>query len=393
MNRRNNHEGEIDRTRRGVPLPPDLSKPEVVRESLAVKDLTAEHSKHAVNLIKEGVTAELLEQNFPNVTALRGDPVVSVADNFDRLGYEANAIGRSSIRTRYIDENHILRTQLASLMPARLEKMSDQGVGQDTTFVLSGLAFRRDVIDQTHAESFHQLGIWRVARSPDRPLGTEHLTQLVATVLAEAGSPRKLITRKEGHPFLLDSVDIHIQTTDEPVKLLEVGFVHPGVLRKNGLNPEEYSGIALNAGLDRLVMARKNIRDIRFLRAENSAIASQMFDLLPFQEYTDLSMVSRDILYAVPAEATLEDVCEGLREGFGPDACLIQAVSLKSVRRYAETDAAARAGLGLKPNQKSVLVRVTLGHPDCTIRREQVHDLCQRVYPRIHQGTRLAYGY
>jgi phenylalanyl-tRNA synthetase alpha chain len=42
-------------------------------------------------------------------------------------------------------------------------------------------------------------------------------------------------------------------------------MVHPAVLRAGGVDPERWSGFAFGFGLDRLVMMRYGIDDIRHL--------------------------------------------------------------------------------------------------------------------------------
>jgi phenylalanyl-tRNA synthetase alpha chain len=43
------------------------------------------------------------------------------------------------------------------------------------------------------------------------------------------------------------------------------GMVHPNVLKNCGIDPEEWSGFAFGMGLDRLVMLKYGISDIRKL--------------------------------------------------------------------------------------------------------------------------------
>ena len=47
------------------------------------------------------------------------------------------------------------------------------------------------------------------------------------------------------------------------IELLGCGMVHPKVLSNCGIDPEEYSGFALGMGLERMVMRRYNIDDLR----------------------------------------------------------------------------------------------------------------------------------
>ena len=45
------------------------------------------------------------------------------------------------------------------------------------------------------------------------------------------------------------------------------GVIHPNVLRSAGLDPEEWTGFYINIGLDRLVMMRYGVEDVRFFRS------------------------------------------------------------------------------------------------------------------------------
>jgi phenylalanyl-tRNA synthetase alpha chain len=47
------------------------------------------------------------------------------------------------------------------------------------------------------------------------------------------------------------------------MELLGCGLVHPNVLRAGGVDPGEFSGFAFGMGIDRLVMIRYGIDDIR----------------------------------------------------------------------------------------------------------------------------------
>ena len=51
------------------------------------------------------------------------------------------------------------------------------------------------------------------------------------------------------------------------LELLPCGMVHPNVLRAGGIDPEEYNGFAFGLGLDRLVMVKYMIEDIRHLHS------------------------------------------------------------------------------------------------------------------------------
>ena len=53
------------------------------------------------------------------------------------------------------------------------------------------------------------------------------------------------------------------------IELVPGGMIHPNVLKAGGIDPEKYSGFAWGLGLDRLVMIKNHISEIRELRAGN----------------------------------------------------------------------------------------------------------------------------
>ena len=51
------------------------------------------------------------------------------------------------------------------------------------------------------------------------------------------------------------------------IEVMPGGIIHPNVLKSANLDPEEWSGFYINIGLDRLVMMRYGVDDIRLIRS------------------------------------------------------------------------------------------------------------------------------
>ena len=59
------------------------------------------------------------------------------------------------------------------------------------------------------------------------------------------------------------------------VEILGGGMVHPKVLKNGGVDPDVYSGFAFGVGLERLVLFRFNIDDMRLLYENDMRFLSQ----------------------------------------------------------------------------------------------------------------------
>ena len=51
------------------------------------------------------------------------------------------------------------------------------------------------------------------------------------------------------------------------IEIMPGGTPHPNVLRAAGLDPDEYTGFYVNIGLDRLVMMRYGVDDVRLFHS------------------------------------------------------------------------------------------------------------------------------
>ena len=66
------------------------------------------------------------------------------------------------------------------------------------------------------------------------------------------------------HPYTLHGREINALLIGSWVEIGECGLAHPELLREAGLDPSEWSGLAMGIGLDRAVMLRKGLDDIRW---------------------------------------------------------------------------------------------------------------------------------
>jgi phenylalanyl-tRNA synthetase alpha chain len=312
----------------------------------------------------------------------RGRRIVSLHDNYDALGYSADAITRDARYTRYVSPTEVLRSHTSALIPSALRLLAaDRADATDTLLACPGIVYRRDSIDRLHTGTPHQLDVWRVAR--DRVLATGDLKEMIEVVVRAALPGAEYRVEPRVHPYTTDGLQIDVDNGDEWVEIGECGRAAPAVL--HGARCPG-SGLAMGLGLDRILMLRKGIADIRLLRAGDQRVAGQMRDLSLYRPVSTRPPVTRDLSIAVPDSDAAEELGDRVRAALGDDADVVEAVEIVSETPGPAVPVIARARLGLQGGQKNVLVRVVLRHPTRTLTRAEANDYRDRVYDALHCG-------
>lgn len=216
----------------------------------------------------------------------------TILDIFYRMGF-------SAVESRQIDddyhmfeslnfpEGHPARDDYDTFMtkdgliaPAHTSTMQNRALtkykenlekNEPIAVVIPGRVFRNEDLDATHEHTFYQLeGVY-----VDKGINTGHLIATLKTFLEEYYQQElRVKTQPFYFPFTEPSFEFAISRPeslkkgsgsedDEWLELLGCGMVHPNVLRMAGIDPEVYTGFAWGVGIDRLVLMKYGIEDIR----------------------------------------------------------------------------------------------------------------------------------
>jgi len=365
------------------------------RRALALRDLTdAAQGPHAMQLLVHAAIAELCSLWAVEVIVHRGSPVVSVADNYQALGYAADAAARDARYTRYVDTDLVLRTHTSALLPGLLRQLARADCS-DVLLACPGLVWRRDVIDRLHVGEPHQLDLWRL-RKKDRhaPLVRVDLIEMVETVAKALLPGAALRLNETSHPYTEQGLEVEVEAGGRWVELLECGLAAPAVLARAGIHSSHYSGVAMGIGLDRALMLRKGIDDIRLLRSDDPRVASQMLDLRPYHPVSSQPPVKRDISIAVLAGRSEEELGDHLRQHLrelGLDGQL-ESLELLSTIPGDDLPPHARDRIGIQPGQNNLLLRLVIRHPTRTLTDAEANQLRDLAYASLHEGTRYQWS-
>ena len=139
-------------------------------------------------------------------------------------------------------------------------------------------------------------------------------------------------------------------------------------------------------GLERALMLRKGIPDIRYLRAEDPRIATQMLTLDPWQHVSLLPAARRDLSVVVDAEEDEETLGDRIRVALGDNADVIESLEVLSRTPHEGLPKAARSRLGTQDGQVNLLIRIMLRPIDRTLTSDEANVIRNVIYEAVHEG-------
>ncbi len=221
---------------------------------------------HPLNLVLDEVKEIFIGMGF---SISEGPDVESDYYNFEALNIPKDHPARDTQDTFYISDNVVLRTQTSPIQVRTMEKKKPP-----IRIIAPGRVFRSDDVDATHSPLFHQIEGLVI----DKGIRMSDLKGILEMFAKKLYGEETVVRFRPHHfPFTEPSAEMdyqcfqcHGKDTNCPVchgegwiEILGCGMVHPKVLEECGIDPDEYSGYAFGIGLERLVMGRFKITDIR----------------------------------------------------------------------------------------------------------------------------------
>jgi len=192
--------------------------------------------------------------------------------NFTALNIPPNHPARSMQDTFWIKDrpDSVLRTHTTSVSVRELEKLAKAG-GTEMRVINPGKVFRNEATDITHEAQFYQLDGFAVG--PTGSITIAHLKGTLERFYREyLGESVKIRFRPSFFGFTEPSVEIDVWFTPlgkEPrwLEMSGAGMFHPNVLKNAGLDPKKIQGFAFGGGIERLLMVKYGIPDVRLFHS------------------------------------------------------------------------------------------------------------------------------
>lgn len=213
------------------------------------------------------------EMGFAAVT---GPELETEFYNFDALNIPATHPSRDMqdtfwIKTKPDEERKVLRTQTSDVQVRFMEKMKHD-MKPFKIIVPGGKVFRNETTDTTHEAQFHQFEALYVNKKVSMAELKGTLEVLFTKFLGEGA---KIRFRPSYFPFVEPAVEVDVWWRGKWLEVGGAGTVHKNVFESAGIDSNEWKGFAFGMGIDRLVMIRYGIDDIRHLYTGDLRLINQ----------------------------------------------------------------------------------------------------------------------
>jgi len=191
---------------------------------------------------------------------------------FDSLNFAKGHPARDGYDTFRTEEGFIppahTSTMQHRVLKAYKHKLDE---GSAIAVAVPGRVYRNEDVDATHEHTFYQCeGVYV---SKDCTLG--NMLAILREFFEKYYGQKLNIKTQPGYfPFTEPSLEFLIEKPkslggkgDGWLEMLGCGMIHPNVLKMAGIDPAEYQGFAWGGGIDRLVMLRYGLNDVRNFEA------------------------------------------------------------------------------------------------------------------------------
>jgi phenylalanyl-tRNA synthetase alpha chain len=222
-----------------------------------------------------------LESDYYNFEALNVPPYHPARDMQDTFYIDPTSIKyeKKKNKDKNKDFDMVMRTQTS---PMQVRAMREYGA--PLRAIIPGRCFRSEATDVRHEHTFYQVEGIMV----DKNIDFSHLKGVLEIVGKKLyGEDTELRMRPKFYPFVEPGANgeytcfickgkgCKLCKNTGWLEILGSGMVHPNVLKAGGIDPKKYKGFAFGFGLDRLVMLKYGIDDIRLFNGGDMRFLEQ----------------------------------------------------------------------------------------------------------------------
>jgi len=229
-------------------------------------------SLHPVQQGLDEITSIFAQMGFE---IAQGPEVEDEFHNFDALNIPAEHPARAMHDTFFIQDTDetpmLLRTHTSPVQIRTMKRLLEEKHEPPLAVVAPGRVYRCDY-DVTHSPMFHQVEVFKVGKDVSLAHLKGVLQHFLSTYFEKDVSLR---LRPHYFPFTEPSAEVDVGCVfcagkgcrickgSGWLEVLGSGMIHPNVLKSVGIDSTVYSGFAFGLGVERLVMLKHGIPDLR----------------------------------------------------------------------------------------------------------------------------------
>jgi len=193
---------------------------------------------------------------------------------FDTLNFTKDHPARDGYDTFRTEEGLIPPAHTSTMQHRVLKKFKLQlDKNGQIAVVVPGRVFRNEDVDATHEHTFYQCeGVY-----VSEKCNMGQMLGILKKFFEKYYEQKLNIRTQPGYfPFTEPSLEFMIEKPKslggkkgDFLEMLGCGMIHPNVLKMAGIDPERYHGFAWGGGIDRLVMLRYGLSDVRYFESGN----------------------------------------------------------------------------------------------------------------------------
>lgn len=193
---------------------------------------------------------------------------------FDSLNFPKGHPARDGYDTFRTEEGLIPPAHTSTMQHRVLKKFRENlAQGGEIAVVVPGRVFRNEDVDATHEHTFYQCEGVYVSRG----CNMGQMLGILREFFEKYYKQKLNIRTQPGYfPFTEPSLEFMIEKPKslggkkgDYLEMLGCGMIHPNVLKMAGIDPTEYHGFAWGGGIDRLVMLKYGLEDVRMFESGN----------------------------------------------------------------------------------------------------------------------------
>ena len=252
-------------------VPLDITAPCSGNEPLPEVYSVFQGSEHPLMIELDRVTEIYQLMGFDVVESRQLDDEFHMFDSLNFAKEHPARDGYDTFRT----EEGLIPPAHTSTMQHRVLKAYKHNLdeGKDIAVVVPGRVYRNEDVDATHEHTFYQCE--GVFVSKDCTLG--NMLGILREFFEKYYEQKLNIRTQPGYfPFTEPSLEFMIEKPKslggkkgDFLEMLGCGMIHPNVLKMAGIDPTKYHGFAWGGGIDRLVMLRYGLKDVRHFESGN----------------------------------------------------------------------------------------------------------------------------